>query len=426
VKVSEIGCGLVGCGTVGSGVVRLWRAAGGAPPAAALEAVAVRRLDKRRAVDLSGVRLTDDALSVARDPRVRLVIEATGDTEAAYAVACEALARGKAFVTASKALVAAHGPELEELAAVQEVPFAYEAAVGGALPIVALLRQGISPGALAGFSAVLNGTSNFVLCRLAAGVPFDQALAAARCAGLAEADTSRDTGGLDTADKLRILARLCGFALERTAVPVTGIDGLRPADAAFGRARGRVARLVGTFRIEGEDAEAHVEPAFVPEDSPLAAARDEDNVVVLDLGAAGPLAVSARGAGSLPSASAVLADVRAVVAGGLHDPRRHVPPRPVKRVLAAAAAPYYVRLEAPGQAALARRRLSRALAIAGIGASVTTECGRVQALTSPASGELVRRTLARLPWAGVALALREGHVQARTEKTARIAGGRRA
>jgi homoserine dehydrogenase len=424
VKVSEIGCGLVGCGTVGSGVVELWRAPGGAPPAAELLAVAVRRPDKRRAVDLSGVRLTDDALSVARDPRVRLVIEATGDTETAYAVACEALARGKAFVTATKSLVADHGPELEELAAVQEVPFAYEAAVGGALPIVALLRRAIAPGALAGFSAVLNGTSNFVLCRLAAGVPFDQALAAARGAGLAEADARRDTGGLDTADKLLILARLCGFGLERAALPVTGIDGLRPADAAFGRQRGRVVRLVGTFRVAGEDAEAHVEPALVPEDSPLAAARDEDNVVVLDLGAAGPLALSARGAGSLPSASAVLADVRAVVAGGLHDQRRHAPPRTVKRVIPAPPAAHYVRLEAPGQVALARRHLARALAIAGIGASVTAEGGQVQALTSPAPGAIVRRMLALLPWSGVALALREGQGEARMEKTARIAGGR--
>src|SRR5262245_57347789 len=102
VQVGEIGCGLIGCGTVGSGVVRLWGQPGGAPPGARLVSVAVRRPDKRRSVDLSGIHLTGDALSVVRDRRVGLVIEATGDTELAYAIACESLARGKAFVTAGK------------------------------------------------------------------------------------------------------------------------------------------------------------------------------------------------------------------------------------------------------------------------------------------------------------------------------------
>ena len=163
-NVIEIGCGLIGCGTVGSGVVKLWPRKGGVEPAVRLLAVAVRHRHKRRHVDLSGVHLTDDVLSVVRDPRVRLVIEATGDTELGYAIACESLSRGKAFVTAGKSLVAEHGPELEELAAVQETAFGFEAAVAGAVPIVSLLRRGLAPGAVAGLSGVLNGTCNFVLC----------------------------------------------------------------------------------------------------------------------------------------------------------------------------------------------------------------------------------------------------------------------
>jgi homoserine dehydrogenase len=420
--VSEIGCGLIGCGTVGSGVVGLWPQAGGAPRGANLLAVAVRHRHKRRSVDLSGVRLTDDALSVVRDPRVRVVIEATGDTALGYAVACESLSRGKAFVTASKALVAAHGPELEELAAVQETAFGFEAAVGGAVPIVALLRRGLPPGAVRGLRGILNGTCNFVLCALEAGVPFEQALAAARRAGLAEADSSRDTGGQDTADKLLILARLCGVEIERDSLSVNGIEGLRPADSAFARARGRVLRLLASLRLDGDGVEAEVEPVLVPAGSPLAGARDEENVVLLDLVGAGPLALQARGAGSLPTASAVLSDVRAAVAG-VFAPRCGAP-SPV-RVAAAPAAPHYVRLDVPAPTPLARRRLAQALAAAGVGLTPCAEGSGIQAITSVVPGAVVRRALAGLPWTSVAVAIRDEWTEESNER-ARTAGGRQA
>jgi homoserine dehydrogenase len=422
--VGDIGCGLIGCGTVGSGVVRLWHEPGGAPAGARLRTVAVRRRDKRRGVDLAHVTVTDDALAVARDPAIRVVIEATGDTDLGYAVACEALARGKAFITAGKALVAAHGPELEELAAVQETAFAYEASVGGAIPIVALLRQAIAPGCLEGFAAVLNGTCNFVLSALEDGVPFEQALAAARRAGLAEADSRRDTSGRDAADKLTVLARLCGHPLDAAALPVHGIDGLRPVDATFARERGRVPRLVASLRPRAGAVEAQVEPAFVPAASPLAQARNEENVVVLDLGPAGPLALTGRGAGSLPSAAAVLADVRAVVAGG----RVGASCPPVLRTAATRAAGpavHYVRLEAPGQAPLARRRLLKALASAGVGSTAAGERGGdVQAVTTSAPGAAVRRAVQGLPWPSVCVALRDDAAEGGTQT--RVIEGRQA
>lgn len=420
--MSDIACGLIGCGTVGSGVVRLWNEPGGAPAGAHLKTVAVRRKDKPRRVDLRRLEVTDDALAVARDPRIRLVIEATGDTAVGYAVACEALARGKAFVTASKALVAAHGPELEELAAVQETAFAFEASVGGAVPIVALLRQGIAPGRLVGLSGVLNGTCNFVLSALEDGVPFDQALAAARRAGLAEADSRRDTSGRDTADKLLILARLCGLLLDEAALPVAGIDGLRPADAAFARAHGRVPRLVASLRMRDEAVEAQVEPVFVPAASALAHARGEENVVLLDLGAAGPLALTGRGAGSLPSASAVLADVRAIL-GGHRPAASWSAPRP-RPIVAAPPAPHYLRLDAPGQAPLARRRLLQTLAAHGVGVSAAHEGALVQVVTSPAPGALLRQAIEGLPWPSVSVALREDGGAERAET--RVVEGRQA
>ena len=247
--MSEIGCGLIGCGTVGSGVVRLWPQS--AEPGARLLAVAVRHRHKRRCVDLSGVRLTDDALSVVRDPRVRLVIEATGDTELGYAIACESLARGKAFVTASKALVAAHGPELEELAAVQETAFGFEAA--GRRRRAHRRAAAPRPGAGRGDGPVRRAQRHLQLRAVrAGGGRAVRAGAGGRAprAGLAEADSRRDTGGQDTADKLRILARLCGVEIARDALPVTGIDGLRPGGRRV-RARPRPARPPGGLAAAG-------------------------------------------------------------------------------------------------------------------------------------------------------------------------------
>jgi homoserine dehydrogenase len=291
------------------------------------------------------------------------------------------------------------------------------------VPIVALLRQGIAPGRLAGLTGVLNGTCNFVLSALEDGVPFDQALAAARRAGLAEADSRRDTSGRDTADKLLILARLCGLALDAAALPVSGIDGLRPADAAFARLHGRAPRLVGSLRVRDEGVEAQVEPVLVPAGSALAQARGEENVVLLDLGAAGPLALSGRGAGSLPSASAVLADVRAIL-GGRRAPAGWTAAQPLP-ILPAEPAPHYLRLDAPGQAPLARRRLLQTLSAHGVGASAPREGAEVQVVTSSAPGALVRRAIEALPWPSVSLALREDG-SAGSTSTTHVVEGRQA
>ncbi len=303
----DVHCGLIGCGTVGGGVVARWaEEAGGA----ALAAVAVRSPRKRRDVDLSAVTVTGDAWDVVRDPRIGVVIDATGDCDAARAWALEGFARGKSFVTAGKALVARHGAELEERAAAQGLGFRYEAAVAGALPVVALLRLGLSPGTVRAFEGVVNGTCSFILSRLAEGVPFAVALEKARQAGLTEADSGRDTSGRDAADKLAILARLCGVPIAAADVPTAGIEGLRPEDVAFGRARGWRLTLLATFRAIAGRATASVAPAFVAEDAFLAQARDEENAILLDGGPAGWVGLLGRGAGRAPSAAAVLSDVR--------------------------------------------------------------------------------------------------------------------
>ena len=388
----DVQCGLIGCGTVGSGVVAGWAEAA---TGAALAAVAVRAPDKRRDVDLSGIALTGDPGRVLRDPRISVVLEATGECDAARAWALEAFARGKSVVTAGKTLVARHGPELEERAAASGVGFRYEAAVAGAIPVVALLRLGLSPGNVRAFEGVLNGTCGFVLSRLAEGASYAAALETARDAGLTEADSARDTSGADAADKLAILSRLCGAPVRAADVSVRGIDGLRAEDVAFGLARGFRLLLLARFRAGGGGTVAWVAPVFVPADDFLAQATDEENALLLDGGPAGRIGLLGRGAGRAPSAAAMLADVRATVSAAAHPVRRGAPASPV--VADAALSRHYVRARRPLGAAT-RGRLLDVLAEEGIGVEFACagRLGWAQAITVPVPRERVQRALLRL------------------------------
>ena len=383
-------CGLVGCGVVGSGVVRLWREAGYAPDAV-LSTVVVRDTRKPRDVDLTWLRLSDDPGSLLEDPELTLVIEATGDTTFGRQLAAECLSRGKAFVTAGKDLVARHGLELEELARARSVPMRFEAAVGGALPVVALLRLGLSPGVVGGFEGVLNGTCNFILSRLHEGLAFEEALEGARRAGFAEPDSRRDTSGRDTADKLTILARLCGVALPPDGFGVQGIAGLTPEDAAFGRGRSWSLKLLGSFRRQAGHISARVAPAFVAQHSFLGQARDEENAVLLDAGPAGTLGLVGRGAGSLPTASAILADVREIASGRAASPP---PPPPAARNVEDDPTPaqHYLRVDTEdGFAALRSSLLGAGIALDTV---VRAPGGHVQLLTTSVSGAQLREALA--------------------------------
>ena len=300
-------------------------------------------------------------------------------------------------MTAGKALVARHGAELEERAAAHGAGFRYEAAVAGALPVVALLRLGLSPGTVRAFEGVVNGTCSFILSRLAEGVPFAAALDKARQAGLTEADSGRDTSGRDAADKLAILARLCGVPIAAAGVPTAGIEGLRPEDVAFGRARGWRLTLLATFRAVSGRATASVAPAFVAEDGFLAQARDEENAILLDGGPAGWVGLLGRGAGRAPSAAAVLSDVRETLRASdraLARPRprtpRSPPTRRWRRITFASRRPL--------GAAAPQRALLDAFAAEGIGVEFVSagRLGWVQAITSRVPRERVRARLRRL------------------------------
>jgi homoserine dehydrogenase len=332
------GVGLLGCGTVGSGVAR--RLIASRP--GLIRAIAVR--DPRKPRDVRWDDFVDDAFDVVDDPSVRVVVECIGGLGLARELILRAIARGKDVVTANKDLIATEGPWLAAFAARTGASLRYEAAVGGAIPIVRALAGSLADEDVLEIGGVLNGTTNFVLDAMEAGAEYADALAEAQRLGFAEQDPRSDVDGHDAAHKLAILA---GLAFKRPAVSAgfarRGIGGITREDVRAGAERGLRLKLVAVARrrtlrqaqgdigvMHGRDieaahdsalvalrdadiVEAGVTPAFVPEDHPFARPRGAENVVrVLGRGC-GPLVFSGFGAGGDATASAVVADVLAAL-----------------------------------------------------------------------------------------------------------------
>jgi homoserine dehydrogenase len=310
------GVGLLGCGTVGSGVAR--RLIASHP--GLIRAIAVR--DPRKPRDIAWRDFTADAFDVVDDPGVRVVVECIGGLGLARELVLRAIARGKDVVTANKDLIATEGPWLAAFAARTGASLRFEAAVGGAIPIVRALAGSLADEDLLEVGGVLNGTTNFVLDAMDAGAEYGEALAEAQRLGFAEQDPRSDVDGHDAAHKLAILA---GLAFKRPAVSAgfarRGIRGISREDVRAGAERGLRLKLLAVARrrtlrqAQGdiEVIEAGVTPAFVPEAHPFARPRGAENVVrVLGRGC-GPLVFSGFGAGGDATASAVVADVLAAL-----------------------------------------------------------------------------------------------------------------
>ncbi len=306
--------GLLGVGTVGHAVARallerrdvLSRAAGAA---LVLQRAAVRDLSRPR--PLPREQLTTDAMAVARADDVDLVVELIGGQDPARALIAAALERGKPVVTANKRVLAWHGPQLDQLAASKGVELRYEAAVGGGIPLIAPLTDDLAANRIMELRAIINGTCNYVLTRMAQGETLEDALGKAQEAGFAEADPRDDVDGVDAADKLCVLLRL---AFNASCTPAQlhrqGIRGLDPKDLAYGRELGYVLKLLAIARRgAGGAVEARVHPAFLPADHPLARVDGAQNAVHVVGDLCGPVMFSGLGAGGDATASAVLADV---------------------------------------------------------------------------------------------------------------------
>jgi len=319
----RIAVGLIGFGTVGTGVARvltsnagLIRRRLGVP--LELVKVADLNLTADRGVVLPAGVLTSNAREVIDDPKIDIVIELIGGYDPAKRFLLDAMARGKSVVTANKALLAVHGEELFQAAARAKVDIGFEASVGGGIPIVRTLTEGLAANRILSLYGIVNGTSNYILTKMTeAGRPFDEVLAEAQKAGYAEADPAFDIAGTDAAHKLAILINLAfGTPVNFKDVYVEGITGIAPMDIAYATEFGYTIKLLAIAKLhEGEvgggaaELEARVHPTMIASDAPIARVGGVYNAIQVMGDAVGDIMLYGRGAGSLPTASAVVSDV---------------------------------------------------------------------------------------------------------------------
>ncbi len=317
-----VGIGMLGCGTVGSTVARiltehqtdLERRTG---LRLELRRVLVRDPRKRRSIVLPAELLSTDASSLLEDPRIGIVVELIGGVDQAKALTHSAIAAGKDVVTANKALLALHGPEVFGAARQAGRCIAFEAAVAGGVPLVEAVRRGLIANRIDALVGILNGTCNFILSRmLDNNASYAHALAEAKKLGYAEADPTLDVSGADSAHKLVILASLAmRRACSLDGVSIAGITDIELIDLSAGRELGFACKLLAIARGHGDALELRVQPTFVPLAHPLAAVSGPFNAVSVYGDAVGHTLFYGRGAGAYPTASAVVSDLIEVAVG---------------------------------------------------------------------------------------------------------------
>jgi len=318
--------GLLGLGTVGTGTVDiLLNPAQRHPLVQELEIyrVGVRSLDKPRAMNLPTELLTTDLESIVTDPNVDIVVEVIGGLEPARSLILKAIAHGKHVVTANKAAIARFGDEIFTAASKAGVYVLLEAAVGGGIPVVEPLKQSLCSNRIHTVTGIINGTTNYILTRMQLeGADFADVLSDAQRLGYAEADPTADVDGLDAADKIAILASLAfGGRIKLPEVHCEGIRQVSAADIAYAEKLGFVIKLLAVARRnsqsatdEPEQLQVRVHPTLVPKVHPLASVNGVYNAILIEGEPVGQVMFFGPGAGSGPTASAVVSDILNIAA----------------------------------------------------------------------------------------------------------------
>ena len=314
-KYKEIKAALLGAGTVGGGVYKLVeRRAAEMPDKVGAELkitkVLVKNLQKKREGIPSEV-LTDDWEGIIHDPEISIVIELMGGVEPARTYILQALEAGKNVVTANKDLLAEHGQELMEAAERNHCDLCFEAAVGGGIPIIRPLKECLAGNEITEVMGIVNGTTNYILTKMFEdGMDFTEALAKATELGYAEADPTADVEGLDAGRKVAIMATSAFHSqVKFSDVYAEGITKITAADVNYAKEMGNVIKLIGIARNTSNGIEAGVYPMMIDKKHPLATVRDSFNAVFVHGDAVGDTMFYGRGAGELPTASAVVGDV---------------------------------------------------------------------------------------------------------------------
>ena len=314
--MKTINIGLLGCGTVGTGVARILiqnqeiiRSRVGAT--LNLKRIADIDIDRDRGIVFEEDVFTTNADSIVTDPDIDIIVETIGGLGIAKILILKAIANGKQVVTANKALLASEGNSLFRIAADKGVELAFESSVGGCMPVIKTIRESLVGNQIQAMSGILNGTCNYILSKITDdGDTFEMALAKAQSMGFAEADPTLDVEGFDTAHKLAILTSLAyGTDLCIDDIYVEGISKITPLDIEFAGQFGYKIKLLAISKNRGNAVEARVHPTMIPFDNILSSVNGSLNAITITGDAVGDILLYGKGAGMMPTASAVVSDV---------------------------------------------------------------------------------------------------------------------
>lgn len=308
--------GLLGCGTVGSGVVKLLEQNNYIINQKIGDEIQIKKVlerdrEKCLALGLKPDMICDRIEDIIEDEEINIVVELMGGIDTAFAFIIKAMEKGKNIVTANKDLIATRGKELFDTASLHNVDFYFEASVGGGIPIINPMKQCLSANRIQEVIGILNGTTNYILTKMSReGLPFEEVLAEAQALGYAESDPTADVEGLDAARKIAILASIAfNSRVTFDDVYAEGITKIAPQDIKYAREMGYIIKLLAIAKEENEQIQVRVHPAFLPVTHPLAAVNDVFNAVFIRGDAVGDIMHYGRGAGQMPTASAVMGDI---------------------------------------------------------------------------------------------------------------------
>ena len=321
-----INIALLGLGTVGQGIVNVLKENNheisqkvGFP--INIKTVLVRNIEKAKAFD-ANLNLTTDFSDIINDAEINIVVEVMGGENPARQYMLQALQAKKHVITANKDVVALHGREMFEAATAHKVDFMFEASVGGGIPIIRPLKQCLTANKITEVMGIVNGTTNYMLTKMSnEGMDYTQVLKEAQEKGYAESDPTADVGGLDAARKLAILSSIAfNTKVSLNDVYVEGITKITPDDIKYAKELGYVVKLLAIAKDNVDNGiEVRVHPAFISNKHPLSSVNDVFNAIYINGNAVGEAMFYGRGAGSLPTASAVVADVIDVARNIVHD-----------------------------------------------------------------------------------------------------------
>ncbi|MGD8873729.1 MAG: homoserine dehydrogenase [Gammaproteobacteria bacterium] len=330
--MNPVNVGLLGLGTVGGGTFNvlnrnadeITRRAG---RGIRISHAAARDFDPARLPGIDAISVSDDAFAIIEEPDVDIIVELIGGYEPARELVLRAIANGKHVVTANKALIAKHGNEIFAAAQARGVMVAFEAAVAGGIPIIKAIREGLAANQIEWLTGIINGTGNFILTEMRdKGRDFADVLAEAQALGYAEVDPTFDIEGIDAAHKLTILASIAfGIPLQFDKVYTEGISNITREDVEYAEEFGYRIKHLGYTRRSASGIEMRVHPTLIPERRLIANVDGVMNAVLVQADAVGPTLYYGAGAGSEPTASAVVADIIDVARTLTADPGNRVP-----------------------------------------------------------------------------------------------------